>query len=105
MPKVVCDECNTKFSIAAGAIGGKCPACGASKRVAKSSPGDSKSKGVRCPMCKTTLPQHITFCAKCGVDAGESNAAAAGIEIDNAIEKRKAQLAWQQFFTRMFRWW
>ncbi len=105
MPKVVCDECNTKFSIAEGAIGGKCPACGAPKRKAKSSAADSKSKGLKCPMCKSTLPQHITFCAKCGVDVGESNAAVAGLKIEEDLEKWKAQQAWKRFFGRFFRWW
>ncbi len=105
MPKLVCNECSTKFSIAEGAIGGKCPACGATTRKAKSATGGGKSAALKCPTCKSTLPQHVTFCAKCGVDVGESNAAVAGIGIDNALEKRKDQLAWQRFFARLFPWW
>lgn len=105
MPKLVCDECNTKFSIAEGASGGKCPACGATNRKAKSSTGGSRSKGLKCPMCKTTLPEHIKFCAKCGVDVGESNAAVAGLQMDAEIEKYKVRAAWQRFFRRFMPWW
>lgn len=105
MPKVVCDECNTRFSIAEGAIGGQCPACGAPKRKAKTTTGDSKSKGVKCPTCKQTLPPHVTFCAKCGVDVGESNAAVAGLIADQQIEKYKVLQAWMRFFRRFMPWW
>lgn len=103
MPKVVCDECETKFSVAEGASA-KCPVCG-KKHKAKSSTGDGKSKGAKCPMCKQTLPQYVTFCAKCGVDVGESNAAVAGVLADNKLEKFKANEAWKRFWSRFFwRW-
>lgn len=105
MPKMVCDECNTKFSISEDAISAKCPACGARKRKTPSTKIDGKSKSLKCPMCKQTLPQHVTFCAKCGVDCGESNAAVAGVLADNQLEKYKAQQAWQRFFRRFIPWW
>ena len=56
-------------------------------------------------MCKQTLPQHVTFCSKCGVDVGESNAAVAGLIADGQIEKYKIQQAWLRFFRGFFRWW
>ncbi len=103
MPKVVCDECSTKFSVAEGASG-KCPVCG-KKHKAKAAASDVKLKGLKCPMCKQTLPQHVTFCAKCGVDCGESNAAAAGVIADNDLEKFRDKEAWKRFMRRFIPWW
>ncbi|HET6425569.1 MAG TPA: hypothetical protein VFG20_17905 [Planctomycetaceae bacterium] len=103
MPKVVCDECETKFSIADGASA-KCPVCG-KKHKAKPAAGDGKAKGAKCPMCKQTLPPHVKFCAKCGVDVGESNAAVAGLIADNELEKYKNRQAWQRFWRRFIPWW
>ncbi len=66
---------------------------------------NSAAKKLQCPMCKGALPEHITFCAKCGIDVGESNAAVAGMLADNEIEKYKARAAWQRFFRRFIPWW
>ena len=98
MPKVVCDECETKFSIADGATA-KCPVCGKKhKAKSSSSTGDGKSKGAKCPMCKQTLPPHVTFCAKCGVEVDESKVVVDVLNIAGQIEKRRF---WQRFFP----WW
>lgn len=104
MPKIVCDECETKFSLAEGASG-KCPVCGKKHQSKSPASSDGKSKGLKCPMCKQTLPQHVTFCSKCGVDVGQSNAAVAGVLADNELDKYKTQQAWQRFFRRFIPWW
>lgn len=111
MPKVTCDECGTRFVIHDHEISASCPGCDAPKRNPKRTGeggGKAKAAGVKCPMCKKTLPPGVKFCAACGVDVGTADAGdaiLAGQALDAASERSRNRFWWQLWFARWFRFW